>query len=247
MIKGIYASGSGMQPRMLRLEVLANNLANIDTTGYKKENIFVQVLEQTANANALGKGELEGLDVKQYTDFSEGSMRQTNNPLDLAIEGRGFFVVETPQGARYTRNGNFMLAGDGTVVTLQGQPVLGASGKIQIPQFQKIADGKLSVSENGEITLNQTVVGKFKIVDFDNLANLKKEGSSMFHAAENERPHDAESNATKIRQGYLEESNVEGIAEMIAMVELNRSFETDQKSIQYQDSTLERAMDVGRV
>lgn len=247
MIKGIYASGSGMQPRMLRLEVLANNLANIDTTGYKKENIFVQVLEQTANANALGKGELEGLDVKQYTDFSAGSMRQTNNPLDLAIEGRGFFVIETPQGARYTRNGNFMLAGDGTVITLQGQPVMGAGGKIQFSQFQKIADGKLNVSENGEITLNQTVVGKFKIVDFENLAHLKKEGSSMFNVSDNERPRDTESSATKIRQGHLEESNVEGIAEMIAMVELNRSFETDQKSIQYQDSTLERAMDVGRV
>lgn len=247
MIKGIYASGSGMQPRMLRMDVIANNLANIDTTGFKKENFFVQVLQQTAHANALGKEELAGLDVKQYTDFSEGSLRQTNNSLDLAIEGRGFFVIETPQGTRYTRNGNFMLATDGTVVTSEGRPVMGANGKIQFPQLQKITDGKLSISENGEITLNRTIIGKFKIVDFDNLAKLKKEGSSMFHVSDDERPRDVESSATKIRQGYLEESNVEGIAEMIAMVELNRSFETDQKSIQYQDATLERAMDVGRM
>lgn len=251
MIKGIFASGSGMQPRMLRLEVLANNLANIDTTGFKKENIFVQVLNETNNlsatANATGKGELAGLDVKQFTDFSAGSMRPTNNPLDIAIEGNGFFVIETPRGIRYTRNGNFMLAADGTVVTLQGQPVMGSGGKIQFPQLQKITDGKLAISENGEITLNQTAIGKFKIVDFENLTKLKKEGSSVFVAPDDERPREVENSTTKIRQGYLEESNVEGIAEMIAMVELNRSFESDQKSIQYQDGTLERAMDVGRV
>lgn len=245
MIKGIFSSGSGMQPRMLRLEVLANNLANIDTTGFKKENIFVEVLQQKLLAEER-QSELAGLDVRQYTDFSEGSLRQTDNPLDLAIVGQGFFVVETPRGPRYTRNGHFMLTNDGVIVNEQGHALLGVSGRIQLPDIQKIAENKLAVTESGEVLFNNQPIGKVRVVQFKNLDALKKEGSSLF-VADNVSPDDLTGNSFAIRQGYLEESNVEGIAEMITMVELNRSFETDQKAIQYQDATLEHAMQVGRV
>lgn len=245
MIKGIFTSGSGMQPRMLRLEVLANNLANIDTTGFKKENIFVELLQRKLSTEQQPT-ELAGFDVRQYTDFSEGSLRQTGNPLDLAIDGQGFFVVETPRGPRYTRNGHFKLANDGTIVNEQGYAVLGAGGRIQLPDVQKPVEGALAITESGDVLVANQPIGRFRIVQFEDLRELKKEGNSLF-VGENVQPRDRNSSAVAVRQGYLEESNVEGIAEMIMMVELNRSFETDQKALQYQDATLERAMDVGRV
>src|SRR5208283_4395063 len=119
MIKGIYAAGSGLMPRMLKLEVIANNLANISTTGFKRDNIFVQIMKDTGVEQAKGNGDLSGLKVREYTDFSEGSMNQTGNKLDLAIQGSGFFAAETPNGVRYTRNGSFSLSTDGTIVTSQ--------------------------------------------------------------------------------------------------------------------------------
>ena len=247
MIKGIYASGAGMQPRMARLEVLANNIANVNTTGFKKDNLFVQAMNNAEQAKASADGELKGLDSKQFTDFSEGSFVETKNPLDIAIQGRGFFAVETPQGIRYTRNGNFTLAVDGTVVNGQGYPVLTTSGKIQIPQAQKAAETSISINQHGDISVGNVQLGRLRVADFENLNDLKKAGQSIFVTEAKEKPVNADGNSVIVRQGYLEESNVEGIHEMIQLVELTRSFETDQRTLQAQDTTLERAIDIGRV
>lgn len=247
MIKGIYSSGAGAQPRTARLEVLANNIANANTTGFKKDNLFIQALKDAGTANAKGDGEMKGLDARQFIDFSEGSFVETKNALDLAIQGKGFFVLETPQGLRYTKNGNFTLTADGTIVNGQGFPVMGSSGRIQVPQPQKITDMSITVNQHGEISLGSVQLGKIRIADFEDMNQLKKAGNSLFVTEEHEKPASLDGHTTLIRQGYLEESNVEGIHEMIELVELTRSFETDQRTIQAQDSTLERAMDVGRV
>jgi flagellar basal-body rod protein FlgF len=247
MIKGIYSSGAGLAPRTSRLEVLANNIANVNTTGFKKDSLFIEAMKDAALAQSQEQGELKGLQSRQFVDFSEGSFMETKNPLDFAIQGRGFFVVETPQGIRYTRNGNFSLAVDGTVVNGQGFPVMGSSGKIVIPDTQKLADTSISVNQHGDIALGSTQLGKIRIADFENLNLLKKDGSSLFSTEAEEKPVSLDSTNTVVRQGYLEESNVEGIHEMIELVELTRSFETDQRTIQAQDSTLERAMEIGRV
>jgi flagellar basal-body rod protein FlgF len=247
MIKGIYASGAGLQPRTTRLEVLANNIANVNTTGFKKDNLFIEAMKDAGLSHSQEEGELKGLESRQFIDFSEGSFVETKNPLDFAIQGRGFFVVETPQGIRYTRNGNFSLAIDGTVVNGQGYPLLGTTGKIQVPEPQKLADHSISVNQHGDISFGSLTLGKMRIADFENLNQLKKEGTSLFVTAAEEKPVNLDTHGTVLRQGYLEESNVEGIHEMIELVELTRSFETDQRTIQAQDSTLERAMDVGRV
>lgn len=246
MIKGIYSSGSGMQPRMLRLEVIGNNLANINTTGFKRDNIFVQVLKNASTVNETQSNDLEGLDVVQFTDYSEGSFYQSNNPLDLAIQGEGFFVVETPRGLRYTRNGNFSLSIDGTITTSEGYPVLGSSGRITLPDVNKLTQADIGISQTGEITLDKKVIGKIRITSFDKITKMKKDSASMFMTNEQPREIDTSKDSTIIRQGYLEESNVDGIEEMIQMVELSRSFESDQKAIQYQDGTLERAVEMGR-
>jgi flagellar basal-body rod protein FlgG len=245
MIRGIQVAGSALQPMLDRLEVIANNLANIHTTGFKRDSAFARVL-QTAEGNRT-RGNVEKFDSEQYTDFTEGSLTQTNNPLDFAIQGRGFFAVETPQGARFTRNGNFMLSVDGTVTTQNGYPVLGTNGRLQLPNLQRLAQGQIAVSQQGEITVDKQAVGALRVVSFDNLAGLKKEGNSIFSASGDARMLDLDKNLTAVRQGFLEESNVDGIEEMITMIELTRNFESSQRVIQQQDATLDKALEIGRL
>jgi len=247
MIKGIYSSGSGLQPRMTQLEILSNNIANSNTTGFKKDNLFIQVMKNAALSQIQGEGPLRGLDSKEFTDFSEGSFNQTNAPLDLAIQGRGFFVLDTPQGVRYTRNGNFSLSADGTVVNSDGYPLLGSSGKIQIPQPEKISEASISIDEYGNVTNGTTTLGKVRVADFQNPSDLKKDGASLFVSTGPEKPVELDVQHSLIRQGYLEESNVDPVESMVQLVELSKNFETDQHMVQSQDASLEKAMDVGRV
>lgn len=247
MIKGIYSSSSGMQPRLLKLDVVANNIANADTTGFKKNDIFVQILKNAGIAKTTEAGEFAGLDVKEFTDFSEGSFRPTSNPLDVAIQGDGFFVLETPEGPRYTRNGNFKLDDSGDVVNSDGHYLVGAGGHITIPNASAIQQSDISINKNGEIYIGKNQIAKIKIVKFQEMQKLLKVGGTLF--ATDESPRDIKNNDsdTTLRQGYLEESNVQSLSEMIQLVELSRSFEADQRTMRYQDGTLEKALEVGRI
>lgn len=247
MIKGIYSSGSGMQPRLMRLDVIANNVANADTTGYKKDNIFVQIMKDAGVAQSTGQGELAGLDVKEFTDFSEGSLRPTSNPFDIAIQGEGFFVLDTPDGMRYTRNGNFRIDENGDVVNASGYLLQGAGGKISIPNADKVQQNDISITKGGEIFLGKQPLGKIRLVTFTDMQKLLKSSGTVFMSEETPKDVKASDESTTIRQGYLEESNVEALSEMVQLVELSRGFETDQRTMRYQDSTLEKAMEVGRV
>lgn len=247
MIKGIYSSGSGMQPRLMRLDVIANNVANADTTGYKKDSIFVQIMKDAGVAQSTGAGELAGLDVKEFTDFTEGSLRPTNGPLDMAIQGEGFFVLDTPDGPRYTRNGNFRIDDNGDVVNSSNDHVMGTGGKITIPSAEKMQQNDLTITKGGEIFMGQTMLGKIRLVTFNDMQKLLKTAGTMFKTEESPKDVAISDEKTTIRQGYLEESNVEALTEMVQLVELSRGFETDQRTMRYQDSTLEKAMEVGRV
>lgn len=246
MIKGIHTSGAGMQPMMTRLEVIANNLANMNTTGYKRDEVFMQLVKDAALMQAQGKGDLSEVQVERITDFSDGSLIPTNNPLDLAVQGRGLFVVETPQGLRYTRNGNFSLTADGILVTAQGDPVMGVNGKIQLPDLQNLKQGQIVISESGEIDVDNRSIARLRVVDFAAGMGLTKETSSLFVAPSGVSPGEIHEDSVQIRQGFLEGSNVEGLEEMIAMIELTRNYESNQRVIQAEDGTLERANDVGR-
>jgi flagellar basal-body rod protein FlgG len=247
MIKGIYSAEAAMRPKMTQMEVLANNLANINSTGFKKDRVFVRMLEESAAGRADGRTDLAGVEAQRAVDFSGGSLRQTGNPLDLAIEGRGFFAVDTPRGMRLTRNGNFKLSPDGTLVTGEGYAVLSAAGHITIPQADKLPQGSVSINEAGEISTGRETIARVRVVDVERTAMLQKDHESLFSPDPGDPVRDIPADQTVIRQGYLEESNVEGIEEMIAMIELSRSFETDQKMIQAQDQSLDRVMEIGRV
>jgi len=194
----------------------------------------------------MQNGELAGLTPKELTDYSQGNLNQTGNPFDVAISGRGFFVVETPNGIRYTRNGNFTLATDGTIVTSQGYPVMGDGGRIRLPEYEKLQKDDVLITTEGEIIVNKNVVSKLQIVDFPQPYHLQKEKGVLFVNTSGINPIEVDE-GTLLRQGFLEESNVNAIEEMVKLIELSRDYESGQKAINYQDSSLERANEVGRV
>lgn len=246
MIKGITTTEQAMRPKMTRLETLANNLANINSTGFKKDKLFVQMLNEQTDGPGQG-GDLDGVRVKSYVDFTEGSLEETGNPLDVALQGPGFFAVTTPAGTRYTRAGSFRFDTEGKLVTQDNLPVQGADGVIRLPQTRLDARDGIRVLENGEVMLDKDLLGRLRIVHFPAQTELMKDGQAFFRTAPGQAMLEGPGEATRVRQGFLEESNVEGIEEMMAMIELNRSFETDQKALQALDASLERSMDVGRV
>lgn len=233
MIKGIYTTASGMYPLVLEEDVTSNNLANLNTTGFKKEAVyFKQVLDsQFALANQMDN-ESDMADVEAVmTNYSQGELRATNNSLDVAIDGKGFFAVQTPDGERYTRNGNFKLLENGQLVTADGHPVLGMSGVIELLPEQ------VEIHEKGEIFQNGVQVDQLKIVNFEEPYPLLKEGEGLFNLTKNVTEINNENNIV-IRQGYLEESNVNPISEMIKLITISKIFQAGQRSIQNQDRTL---------
>ena len=225
MIKGIYTSEAAMRPKMTRMEVIANNLANINSTGFKKDRVFLDMLNQSASDAADGRNDLNGVNVRRAVDFTPGSLQPTGNPFDLAIEGDGFFTVETPAGMRLTRNGHFKLGTDGSLLTAEG----------------------ISGNEAGEAVAGHDPLARLRVVNVDRPDLLQKDHEALFVPTAGQVPVNVPHDQLHVRQGFLEESNVEGVEEMISLIELSRSFETDQKMIQSQDATLDRSMEVGKL
>jgi flagellar basal-body rod protein FlgF/flagellar basal-body rod protein FlgG len=215
------------------LEVVANNVANINTTGYKADNaIFQEFLSPNARY-----GEFQGADQRlsyvhdraTWLDFRKGPIQLTGNPLDVAIDGDAFLVVQTPRGERYTRNGALQLNSTGRLVTNEGYEVQGDGGPIQ---FQN-NDGKISIGEDGTIRVHEgsdnrsdAQRGKLRLVTFDQAGRLQKEGSSLFAAPNGMQPQPLQQPPRKVRivQGALEQSNVSGVIEMSRMIEITRSY-----------------------
>ncbi len=247
MIKGLYSSSNGMPPMLVRMEVIANNLANINTTGFKKDAMFVEMMNDAGVAPSANAGDLSSrVNVVRTTDFADGSLAQTGNPLDVALQSNGYFVVQTPEGERYTRNGNFTLSLDGTLVTHDGFPVVGKEGRIKFPDVQRVVHGDVAINQAGEIMMDKNMIGELRVVEFADETKLRKSGDALFRVDKGVDAGLTDLDLPTIRQGFLEESNVDGIAEMIEMIEITRNFESNQKAIASQDATLERAFEVGK-
>jgi flagellar basal-body rod protein FlgG len=228
MNSGIYTAYSGLRAQMDALDVLANNLANVNTAGFKEDNAFFTLLQQSISQSAdpepLNSTINESVITKAAVNPSAGSLRLTNRDLDVAIEGDGFLVVQTPGGTRYTRNGSLRLNEKSVLVTSDGFPVLGVTGRPIT-----LGPGKIQISQDGQVSLNAVPVDSLKLVKFDDISALKKEGNSLFvqQAGVNaEKPSNA-----KISSGFLEESNVNSISALVRMVEIMRHFEALQKSV----------------
>jgi flagellar basal-body rod protein FlgF len=212
------------------LDVIANNIANTDTTGFKANNeSFTEFLMPGARDNEFATGKDRRIsfveDRATWIDFSAGAMQRTGNPLDVALDGQGYLVVQTPRGQRYTRNGALSINGTGQLVTSSGDQVLGANGPIT---FQP-TDSDIVISPTGVISVrdgagtNSAQRGRLQIVSFDRQQRLQKDGAATFLAPPDLTPNPAPAN-TRVVQGAIEKSNVKPILEMARMMEITRSY-----------------------
>jgi flagellar basal-body rod protein FlgF len=226
------------------LDIIANNMANVDTTGFKADNAaFGEYLMPRASDRNFSGGDRRVSFVQDrasWIDLSEGAVQQTGNPLDLAISGDGYLTVQTPRGLRYTRNGALQIDPTGQLITNEGYQVVGDSGPIT---FQT-GDHNISISPNGIITaLNGSDTqdsprGHLQLVGFDQPQRLQKDGSSMFMAPAGVNTT-ALSTGTRLVQGAIEKSNVNGVAEMARMIQITRNY-TDIAAILQQQGDQRR-------
>ena len=256
MIRGWYTGASGMNAQQNRLDAISNNLANVDTAGYKRDitvsKSFPELLIRRTNLdgvyelkNGMGSADAApvigklGLGVEtneNYIDFTQGSFKVTNTKTDVALNGKGFYAVETPYGERYTRNGDFLIGKEGILETKDGYPVLGENGYIYV------SDDRFTVNEDGIVIDEEdsAEIDRLKVVRFDDERYLKKMGESLYSTNDIAGPaHIAEGNERpSFLQGYTETSNVNVVNEMVQMIEVNRAYEANQKTITSEDSMM---------
>lgn len=257
MLKELFTAALGMQPQQTRLEVTANNMANANTAGYKKDCVFERnLIDARANFyNVPGDVEQDDPPVGSYIDFSAGAFNQTDNPLDIAIEGDGFFVLEDELGKKFlTRDGGFKLTKDGTIVAMDGKVLQGIEGSMNVNReffgdpFKKVdADAvSIRISENGDVFANDYNIGTVQIAKVDNPESLEKISSSNFITTKDTFLKFLEPEEIKVRQGWLEGSNVDVVKEMVSMIELQRMYEAGSKVLKTNEGTLDQSIRMGR-
>lgn len=256
MIRGLYTSAVGMMTQMQKMDVVSNNIANSDTTGFKKDTTVVRSFSEELTKRlddpkyrlikfnqGIGNMSLGVFVDEVYTDFSTGSFKETGGSLDCAISGDGFFAVNvTDQNGqtteKYTRDGSFTLDINNNLRTTEGNYVVGEGGNITVP------NGVITIDSKGNIYSNNEFVDKLKIVDFSNKESLRKVGDNLYETIDESNQTDFTGN---IVQGRLESSNVNPVQEMVKMISLARNYEANQKMVQTHDSTLSRAVnDIGK-
>jgi flagellar basal-body rod protein FlgF len=229
------------------LDVVANNVANVNTTGFKAEHsLFEEYLNSGAHEDNFQRPDRRVSYVQDrgtFHDMAQGSPQLTSNPLDVAIDGGGFLVVQTQGGERYTRDGNLQLNNQGQLVTASGDPVIGNSGPIV---FQP-TDHDINISPDGTITvlegLNRTdsIRGKLRVVSFADAQALLKQGSNLFSSGEGAAA--VPDPKSTVRQGFVEKSNVNAVVEMSRMVEIVRSYQQIANLLQEQSDLHKSAID----
>jgi flagellar basal-body rod protein FlgF len=235
-----------------QMDVVANNVANVNTSGYKADrSLFQEFLNSGAHEdNFLGSDRRVSYvqDRATFHDLSQGPIEETKNPLDVAIDGGGFLVVQTPAGERYTRDGGLQINNQGQLVTASGNPVLGNSGPIVLQQTDK----QVTIADDGNVTVLEgtnridSVRGKLRVVSFAQAQRLVKEGSNLYSAGTGATAQP--DTASKVRQGFVEKSNVNSVVEMSRMIEVTRTYTQISALLQQQSdlqkSSLEKLADV---
>ena len=259
MLKELYTAAMGMLPQQTRLEVTANNIANANTTGFKRESVFERNLIDAQNHffNVQGSAEQNDPPIGAYTVFDKGGFQQTGNTLDVAIENdKTFFLVETADGTQnLTRAGNFTINREGDLLTQDGNYVMGTEGRINLlNQFNDslidVSDSKklnISITPNGEIYANQLYGGTIQLVTVNNPDSLNRISSSNFSPTDDTIADTLPMDQAFVRQGWLEGSNVDVIKEMVEMINLQRQFEIGSKVITTNNETLDTSLRLGRV
>ncbi|PKM94903.1 MAG: flagellar basal-body rod protein FlgF [Firmicutes bacterium HGW-Firmicutes-1] len=254
MLRGLYTAYTGMLAQQQKMDTISNNLTNANTAGYKREAVMFESFndvymvkindpEQAGN-KIIGKGSLGVKVGESFTNYEQGSLQQTDIPLNLALNGSGMFVVGSldAQGniqEKYTRDGSFGLNKDRQIENKDGLLLLGENGPITV------GSADVRITEDGNVFEGETFIDKIKTIDFENIQSLKKLGGNIFEAADNTttKVYDG-----KIAQGFIENSNVSSIEEMIHMINVMRTYEANQKIITTYDATLDKSVnEIGRL
>ena len=248
MVRGLYTAAAGALVAQSQADVIANNLANVNTAGFKRTLLQVQSAPemgiyrmQTEPSAALDGGTASTPTAQfvgalgtgaQVADtpavFEQGALESTGNSLDLAIQGNGFFTLQTPQGIRYTRDGQFARDAQGYLETMDGDRVLGRNGPIQLQS------GAVQIGQDGSVRQNGQLVDQLRVVNFANLTAVRPEGDNRFADTGTGRP--ALDTASSVNQGYLERSNANVVRSMVDLITAQRWFEANEKVIQTQDT-----------
>jgi flagellar basal-body rod protein FlgF len=239
MRESMYSALFGAMSNEHQLDVIANNLANVSTTGFKKDNYaFQDTFQRFAHdylvddkpylraQNTWPKPYVQARPRMggQYSDMSQGSMQVTGNPLDLALVGNGFLKVRTPKGDFLTRNGSFQLSSDGRLITEQGFEVLGGGSPITLPR-----DNKVQVDTTGAIRVDGNQVGTLDLVNVSDPKSVEKVGKNLYQIRKGSTATEIPVENVQVQQGYLEKANVEIVGELVNMMEAQRAFEIYQK------------------
>lgn len=250
MNRGIYISGGGMMVETVRTDTIANNLANSNTAGYKKDinvtrdfhDMLIERINDGENpAPKVGNLGMGAVSIENYVVHKNGAFIDTGDSMSVAISGSGYFAVETPAGVRYTRNGAFTLNSDGQLVTMDGYAVLGAGGTT----INMIDNQPVNISNTGQVYNGDQMVGQLELIDVEDPRTMRKEAGVLFDLNPNaaQRPFTG-----KIIGGMLEASNVNVIEEMVNLIASYRAFEINAKGVQTHDQLNEKAVnDVGRI
>lgn len=248
MLKGLYTAYTGLRNEQNRMDIMTNNLANASTVGFKKEGstsqTFDDVLAVKIKDASVGLSTVQPVGInnpgvkigENYTDYSQGSFRITNNTYDLALSGEGFFAIEFTNKAgdtstKYTRAGQFTLNKEGYLVTQEGDYVLDTANKrIRLNTLQDAV-----IAKNGVITQNGRNVAQIQVTDFEDYDYLEKYGETYFQPLEGAKEIVADA---EVNSGYLEMSNVQTVSEMVNLISITRAYESNQKIVQTYDDTL---------
>lgn len=230
-------AAAGMQARMQSLDLVANNLANSSTSGYKTDGEFYTLFtSEAAGEDESGPSSVPMIQ-RQWTDFQQGLLEPTNNPLDFGLSGKGFFVVQGPSGPLYTRNGNFRFSTSGAIVTGEGYRLLQQNGQ----PFTANTAQALKVSRDGDISQNGKSIGKIKLANFANPNDLTKFGGNYFSNTTGQESSEATN--MQVYQGKLESSNVSASHGAVRIVGLSRQFEMMQKAISLSNDMGKKAIE----
>lgn len=262
MVRGWYTAASGMRAQQRQLDVISNNLANVDTTSFKRDvahqKSFPELLLRRMNDDGILRHPFGSIDMapivgklglgvetnEVYTELEQGSLKQTFSPSDIALDGKGFFAILTPEGEQYTRNGNFLIGVEGYLETKEGYPVLGEDGKIflQDMEYKIDDDGRIFARPIAEPESDSQYIDRLKIVEFENDRYLNKKGSSFYLANDITGEAIAAEGPARPRiiQNFLETSNVNVVNEMVRMIEVNRAYEANQKAVHSVDAMMSK-------
>ncbi|MES2744575.1 MAG: flagellar basal-body rod protein FlgF [Bdellovibrionota bacterium] len=260
MLNNIYVPVAGALAQERALETIANNLANVNTVGFKADSVAFTLLEPEPHKNypsaippanykedmkdvyPLRGNEMASVGIAEMErDFSQGPAMNTHNKYDVMLEGEGFLAVQTSEGARYTRAGNLSLSNDGILISKNGDPILGEKGLISVRSTD------FEINQQGEIFQDGQLVDKLKLVTFDNPKELEKVGNNNYFFGGDETTIKS-ADGLRVQQGFLEGSNVNAIKSMTSMIVAHRSYEAYQKAVANYDKMMEKSSNtIGQV